>query len=989
MVARSVTRELGSPALPDLTSRTAHPELNTSNVPQSSYSLPPTPLTSSFEEVLPSKRRRTQRAIHSEDKTLPSKSVLETPTHRAFSEPSQTPKSTRPTRNSNLILSTSQSSSAVDTPQKAPTPGSSKSTPTATPGQPQTEQGAISPRKLPLRNQTITVKPEPSETTKDSEMGAGMSHTRKTRQSMSTRLNDAGQENGTPTKASSADASTPQSSRRDRRSRLAAHTGTKITKPPPDTPAAATAKTPNGVNKSATSVKQTPAETPNTSTRSRRRDRRSSRVLDQTPSQDKASENATAQNTSEHPSPQRSNRLSNTVTLNVGRKSLESILAQQQAKRNAQDEAAQVAPPENDNHLEYDSAMYRNNYGLDGQMDAPTSPNSMSTSTSTAARTSGRARKPTARALESFESEQRYRRPRAPSAKPSAAADTTTNAANTDTAEVRSRSRQKPSPQPPTSTAPTPALDIAALAKQIYELAAAALADDFVLPPETEKWFAELQHKFDGQHRKKEAEATELPPPAEPVEAVAAADPDEASEAVESFEPTEAAEPAQPAQPSEPNEAAEPLPRTEEEAEAEETPPTSETFLENVQVSDPWTDADGWEHTGQHNKHGEEFVIVGPKYEWYRPNYTYGDKDLPQPPVRLRSYVQSEADRVFGYPPCIGDRNVPADIKGFFLLENVPEERAKLKAKEAARARGIIVTRYMPLHEIELLISLYDNGQPPPPPAPAPESVAESKPPASTRKRRRAGTASTPKDPAETPNPKRRRQETENPTPSEPAAIEPATELVPEPASEPAPEPPSEPSTEEEASSPDKKSLKITLSFGKKKFMLEDIASSDSAATREQSKKRPHSELEETTTTPEKSHGHDTRSPKVQKVSTAPTAQKTPNETSTVPKATQSMGPPSTPAKTAETKTNATPGSSEQFSTETTPGGRPRRRAAQALIAGFQVHAEDRARRAERARAAHARRKGTPLKNVTALNESHAESPIRPAAVNPMNVDKN
>ncbi|KAJ0421647.1 hypothetical protein BJY00DRAFT_311953 [Aspergillus carlsbadensis] len=803
-------------------------------------------------------------------------------------------------------------------------------------------------------------------------MGAGMSHTRKTRKSMSSRLNDAGQENGTPTKAPTADASTPLSSRRDRRSRLAANTGAKITKPPPATPAAATAKTPNGVNKSATSIKQAQAETPNTSTRSRRRDRRSSRVIDQTPSQNKASESAPAQKASEHPSPQRSNRLSNTVTLNVGRKSLESILAQQQAKRNAQDEAAHVAPPENDNHLEYDSAMYRNNYGLDGQMDTPTSPNSMSTTTSTAARTSGRARKPTARALESFESEQRYRRPRAPSAKPSTA-DATTNAANPDTVETRTRSRQKPIPQPPTSTTPAPALDIAALAKQIYELAAAAVADDFVLPPETENWFTELQQKYDKQQKKKEAEVTELPAPAVPVELAGPV------EAVESVEATEAAGLTEPTEPAEPVEPAEPLTMTEEETETEEIPPTSEGLLENVQVSEPWADADGWEHTGQHNKHGEEFVIVGPKYEWYRPNYTYGDKDLPQPPARLRSYAQSEADRVFGYPPCIGDRNVPADIKGFFLLENVPEERAKLNAKEAARARGIIVTRYMPLHEIELLISLYDNGQPPPPPAPVPESVAESKPSASTRKRRRADTASTPKEPAETPNPKRRRQETENLSPSEPAATEPAIE--------PAPEPAPEPSTEE-ASSPEKKSLKITLSFGKKKFMLEDIAPSDSPTTPEQSKKRPHSEIEETTTAPEKTHGHDTRSPKVQKVSTSTAAQETPNEKSAAQKATQSMGPPSTPANPAETKTDTTtPSSSEQFSTETTPGGRPRRRAAQALMAGFQVHAEDRARRAERARAAHARRKGTPLKNVTVLNESPAESPIRPAAVNPMNTN--
>ncbi|KAL3465996.1 hypothetical protein BJX64DRAFT_251434 [Aspergillus heterothallicus] len=960
MVARSVTRELGSPALPDLTShsrrsssrasqasqRTAQPELNTSNLPQSSYSLPPTPLTSSFEEILPSKRRRTQRAIHSEDKTLPSKSVLETPTHRAFSEPSQTPKSTRPTRNSNLILSTSQSSSAVETPQKASTPASSNSNPAPSSDQPPTEQGNTSSRKPSLRNQSITVKSEPADADKDVEMGAGMSSsTRRTRQSMSSRLDNARQQNGTPTKTSTADTATPSSARRDRRSRLSANTGVKITKPSPATPAADTAKTPNGVNKPATSTKQAPAQTPNTSTRSGRRDRRSTRAIDQTPSQNKASENIATQNNGPKSSPQRPNRLSNTVTLSVGRKSLETILAQQ-AKQSA-DDAANIAPPENDYHMEYDSGMYRNNYGLDGQMDTPTSPASMSTTTSTAARTSGRTRKLTIRALESFESEQRYRRPRAPSAKPSTA-DTTANitSMNMDSAE-KTDPNQKPSPQPPTSTTPVPAPDVNALAKQIYELAAAAVADDFVLPPETETWFKELQQKFNEQQKEKETAPAEV---AEPVEQ---------AEIVDTGEPIGLAEPINPS------------PSAEEGIETQESMPTNKAFLDNVQASEPWTDANGWVHTGQQNKHGEELVIVGPSFEWYRPNYTYGDKSLPPPPARLRSYAQSEADRVFGYPPCIGDRNVPADIKDLFLLENVPEERAKLKAKEAARARGIIVTRYMHLHEIELLISLYDNEQPPPPPAPAPENVAESKPAASTRKRRRADTTTfKPSEPSDTPKPKRRRQETDIPVPPEP----PAPEFPPEPATE---------FNTEEPSSPEKKSLRITLNLGKNNPLLEQLAPSESTAIPDQSKKRPHSEIEENTNTVEKTHGHDTRSPKVRKVSTPTTVRKTPNE----PVATQSMAPPATPAsKPADIKTT-TPSSAEQFPIETTPGGRPRRRAAAALMAGFQTHAEDRARRAERARAAHARKKGTPLKNVTsALNESPVESPIRPA-INPMNLD--
>ncbi|KAL2814327.1 hypothetical protein BJX63DRAFT_203425 [Aspergillus granulosus] len=934
MAARSVTRELGSPALPDLTSRsrrsssrasqasqrTAQPEVNTSNLPQSSYSLPPTPLTSSFDESVPSKRRRTQRAIHSEDKTFPSKSALETPTHRAFSEPSQTPKSTKPTRNSNLILSTSQSSGAVKSPQQASTPGGSKADPAFPADQPQPEQGITSSRKPSLRNQTITVKPEPLEANKDTGMGASMSHTRKTRQSISTRHDHAGQENGTPSKTSTADTNTPLSARRDRRSRLAASTGTKITNPSPATPTAVTAKTPNGVNKSAASAKQSPAETPSTFTRSRRRDRRSTQAR----SLDNGSESVAAQINNEQISSQRPSRLRNTVTLNVGRKSLETILAQK-PNQNSHDDDVNVAPPENDYHFEYDSEMYRNNYGLDGQMDAPTSPNSMSTTTSTAARTSRRTRKPTIRALESFESEQRYRRP----AK-SSTADTNTN---TNIPETRTRSRQKPNPQPPASTTSVPTPDINALAKHIYELAAAAVADDFVLPPETEKWFKELQQKFDEQQNK-EAEPTELAEPAEPVE---------------------------------PAEVVEPSPSAGEVAEPEDTTSPNKAFLDNIQASAPWTDSDGWVHTGQHNKHGEEFLIVGPKFEWYRPNYTYGDKSLPPPPARLRSYAQSEADRVFGYPPCIGDRNVPADLKNVFLLENVPEERAKLKAKEAARARGIIVTRYMPLHEIELLISLYDNGQPPPPPAPAPESIAESKPAVSTRKRRRTDTTSTskPTEPTETPRPKRRRQETGNLAPPEP--------LAPELASEP----PTEPSTEE-PSPPEKKSLKITLTFGKNKYLLEHVAPGNNETTPQHPKKRPHPEAGDTTNTPERTHGHDTRSPRILTHAA---------DKATTQNGTQSMGVPSTPAsKPGETKTD-TPGSFEQFSTETTPGGRPRRRAAAALMAGFQTHAEDRARRAERARAAHARRKGTPLKNVTtAINESPVESSVRPA-FNPLNFD--
>ena len=306
------------------------------------------------------------------------------------------------------------------------------------------------------------------------------------------------------------------------------------------------------------------------------------------------------------------------------------------------------------------------------------------------------------------------------------------------------------------------------------------------------------------------------------------------------------------------------------------------------------------------NKHEEEYVIVPDTYEWYRPNNTYEDEELPLPPIRLRTLVQAERDRAFGYPPRMGDRNIPVDDQGFFLLENVPEEKAKLKTKEEARARGIYVTKFMALEEIENMINLYDSGQPPAPPTFDIPVEVETKPP--TRKRRRTDTTSSKQqaEVIETPRPKRRRQNASNAAHHEP-----------------------DHHAADEAETPEKKSLKITLTF--KKGQLEKAPPADTNGP-----------------------GHE----------------------------------PVTPAKALENGDHSniqpTPGSAD--ANETTPGGRPRRRAADALMANFQKHAEARAQRAERARLGHARKRGTPLKTVTGIHGDTVESPIRPA-VNSMNLD--
>ncbi|KAL4946676.1 hypothetical protein BDV06DRAFT_182075 [Aspergillus oleicola] len=937
----SVSRELGSPAaLPDLSltqtrrsssraSQRTAPEVNTSNLTQSSYSLPPTPLTSSFEEFLPSaKRRRTQRGTHFEAKTPPS-GITESPTHRAFSEPFQSKShsfSARPTRTSNLAQSKTRSPQGKDTSLTdvdPGTPSTSKSNPPA-PEEPRADQQmdqTVTPRQLPSRHKAATVKAEPDkDLTADSPgtMDTALSHGRQTRKSMPNRLDHVDQENGiTSSKASTSRASSPQSSRRERRSRLPANAGAKVTKQSPaskphSTPAStAKAKSQeNGTTNTVTPAKQ--AETATPSTRSRRRDRKSSRGVEQTPGSNQAGRSAPAENQNQdnnHSQSRSPNKRSNMVKLNVGRKSLESVLARSQDHEMANIDT--IDHIENgDYHVEYDSEMYRNNYGLDGHMDAPTSPTSFSTTTSNAARTSGRTRKPTIRALESLESEKQKRRPRASSAKP---------AAENAEANTTTRSGQKSAQNSSAESSPRKP-DVMFLAKRIYELAAAAVAPDFEPAPEVDAWLKELQQKVDERQKEKVHGIEVLPEPVSEPEPEVERDPEpetepEAQAEVE-VEPEPAPAPELEPEPVRGPEPEQPAAEAEKEDERESTP-SRKLFSENVQASMPWTDKDGWEHTGQINKHEEEYVIVPPEYEWYRPNNTYEDDELPLPPIRLRTLVQAERDRAFGYPPRMGDRNIPVDNQGFFLLENVPEEKAKLKTKEEARARGIYVTKFMALEEIENMINLYDSGQPPVPPVPVTDIPVEVKPP--TRKRRRTDTTSSNKQAEiiETPRPKRRRHDTSNATHQEAEHN----------------------ATDEAETPPEKKSLKITLTFGNKRHLLEQASPADTNGTGPSN-------------------------------------------------ITQSGQAPVTPDKAAENGENAnskiTPGSAD--ANETTPGGRPRRRAADALMANFQKHAEARAQRAERARLGHARRKGTPLKIVTGIHGDTVESPIRPA-VNSMNLD--
>lgn len=944
MVGRaSVTRELGSPAgLPDRTvslllflffifsnltiqhsrrssSKASHrtapaPELKTT-LTQSSYSLPATPLTSSFDEFLPSaKRRRTQRTINSEDKSvLP---ATGTPTHRAFSEPFQAPKShssARSNRASNLTQSNAQTqvqdTSIVETELETPPRANSHShtsephtdQPNQQSDQPP-EHPSIHPQKSPPRKKSNKVKTERDKlisTDYPATMFGEVITTRRTLNSNNPADWDLTEEelNSYKTKYKESTSPEPAQSRRKRTSRKSASSGAKTRKPPtapkkPFNPTAAKGKSLDA----STPAKQPVSSTPNSSSRSTRRDRKSIKTAPV------SNQPTTQNNENEHRESQSPNKPSNTVRLNVGRKSLETIMAQQKPE-----DHEMIDSPGQENghyHLDHDTDMYSNNFGLDGHMDAPTSPTSLSTTTSTAARMSGRTRKPTVRALESVASEQRHRRPRAPSAKP---------AETTETTPATMRCQQKSTQASPVS--PARKVDVMAISKQMFELAAAAVGPDFVPAPEVDTWLKELHQSIDEKKKEKENEAIA----AESAETIKAAEAAETAETVEAEEAEELAEPAE----------------LEAEPEREATPLSDKPFQDNVQASMPWTDADGWEHTGQVNKHEEEYTIIPPTYEWHRPNNTYGDDELPLPPIRVRSLVQAEKDRAFGYPPRIGDRNIPVDNNGIFLFEDAQVEKAKLDIKEAARARGIWVSSFWTQEQVETMVQQYDDGKPPKPPAPeiAPIETApvEVKPKESSRKRRRTENASASHPGSlDTPRPKRRRQKTNEATPEPNAG--PVHTLSP--------------------GASEAKKGQVTLKFEGKRLLMGQIL--DGSYRVSPPKKRRHSDIGDNRT--ENAH------------------------------------PPSTPANATiqpekANTTQLTPESKELSPPDSTPGSRPRRRAADALMANLHKQAEARAQRSERARIGHARRKaGTPLKTVTDIHGDTAESPVRPA-VDSMNLD--
>ncbi|PYH87566.1 hypothetical protein BO71DRAFT_445834 [Aspergillus ellipticus CBS 707.79] len=862
----SVARDLGSPAaLPldspretrrsssraSLASRKttrepeAHPstQSHSSHSSHSSYSLPPTPLTATFEESLPSaKRRKTQRPVAQDEKTPQSKGSAETPNQKGSGGSSQPSNGVSKKRDRNRKSTLTNGDSA--TPSSSNPKPKDQSQSTLLNFLSRSQDRRKSAAAAPTVAATATNTEEESNSDKPSTMGTSVSNNRTARKSMPAKLNGVeSSDNASVAPTSAPVASTPQS-RKDRNLKGAEQTSAKATK----TPARVKAEPKSSASSAVKPAKAqgngaSKPSTPNTTTRSRRPERKSamatashnntgSQPAQSTPvsgpsasTRKPASQVATRTSTRPQRSAKKSAMNGKSLESPFGREvadSIESTPALDDKTREfISTTGFDVGTPglerdsygDGDSYFEYNPDMYRNNFGLDGNLDGPGSPTtSFSTTTSAAARTSGRTRKPTIKAMESIESERRFRRTRASSVKAES-----TKEADGAAGKARDTPQSQPQPGDLSTNGHASQPELAALGSQLFGLAASAVDPGFAPVADAEAWLEELRQEFEKKKDEKKNEEVGTS-------------------------------------------RGEPDPEAEAEAEAE---------------------ADsGAGDSKKVNSFGEELVPVEPEYEWYRPNNTYGDQLLPQPPLRLKSRDQLEKDRIFGYPPRMGERNVPRETNLPFLYENVDEVRATIKAREEAKKRGIHFDPWMASVEILALISQFDED---PVNVEASEPTETKEPP--TRKRRRGEATET------TQVSKRRRKE---PTPEQP------------------------------------KTLRIKLTLNR-----------NAAA-----KKRPHSQIEELPDdTDEQEDGPS--SSKILKLSGLPRD-----------RAAKSNLPPSTPSSELKRESvDEASGASEAGPADQamgeTPGGRPRRRAAAALIAEFQNHAEARARRAS------ARKKGT------------------------------
>lgn len=318
---------------------------------------------------------------------------------------------------------------------------------------------------------------------------------------------------------------------------------------------------------------------------------------------------------------------------------------------------------------------------------SPTKSSSMGT------RTSARVRKPTERFLESQTSQPKPRENKA----------IALTAATKQATKKMPKTSQKKTPAPKNSIKASSApkgkqVEKAAklerinlkehdAARGLHELACFALGPDFEIPENQNELIDELRAAF--VKHEAEVQATR--------DARLDEHDDSGNDAMDNTKPTKAYNPTKPSkvvksvkdhttvEPVNSIESVQPVEAS------QDTEPSEKAILRFKKSAPVIIETDGWVKTGRVNDSGEELVLTPTNYSPWRSPRTYGDDALPYPPVRSRSDQQAEGDTALGFPPLLGDRNIPPGAELDFQTENVLEEKARvLKASSKTPAKAVL-----------------------------------------------------------------------------------------------------------------------------------------------------------------------------------------------------------------------------------------------------------------------------------------------------------
>jgi hypothetical protein len=287
-------------------------------------------------------------------------------------------------------------------------------------------------------------------------------------------------------------------------------------------------------------------------------------------------------------------------------------------------------------------------------------------------RSSGRLRKPTIKAIEALQSKPQSRKRLRNSDQFAASGDIIPNQGKATPEPVNTANTSTVPTSRSASGGSSDALSVAMdefdfLGRQLYDLASTAIVDTASVEDEEAK-IAEWREAFN----KKRNEKVSTPV----VEEVA--------------EATEATEP---------------------EAPAKETPPVieylnlpgeinSEVPLDHPQRARPFTEEDGWMHTGRVNQHGEEYCVApAEKYQWVKhaSNYKTPVGPIPTPPPVLKSLDEIRRDNIYGFPPSPGKRNLyqkhPGQVWRFEnvegLVSQTPTHTKSLRSSDRSVAKQV------------------------------------------------------------------------------------------------------------------------------------------------------------------------------------------------------------------------------------------------------------------------------------------------------------